>query len=86
MRSTRLDPTTDNVRNLEARIEAQRLRFGQWVCRSWNGEHPPEGKRQLQKWSLTFVVTDNKAIIKPTDRTVVKPVKQIATVWYHSCF
>ena len=71
---------------LQGRIEAQRLRFGQWVCRSWNGAHDAASKRQLQKWSLTFVVTDNKNVLNPSERTVVKPMKTNATVWYHSCF
>ena len=62
------------------------LRVAIQVCRSWNAEHDAASKRQLQKWQLSFVVTDNKVILKPSERTVVKPIKQNATVWYHSCF
>ena len=69
-------------------MEAQRLTFGKWVCRTWNANHPKETKRQLLKWQLTFIRLDNKKVLPmPEDGTdLKKPMLHNSTVWYHNCF
>ena len=70
------------------RVEAQRLTFGKWVCRTWNANHPKETKRQLLKWQLTFIRLDNKKVLPmPEDGSdLKKPMLHNSTVWYHNCF
>ena len=76
---------TDKKR--EPRIVAQRLAFGQWICRSWNAAHRHDKSRELMAWNLTFVSLNNYGPIPLGDDGWVH-LKETSRmiVWRHHCF
>ena len=71
----------------EPRIVAQRLAFGRWVCRSWNGAHPKSTGRELVTWHLTYVFLDNhNPVPLGADGLVHLRESMRITVWKHHCF
>ena len=61
---------------------AERLAFGDWLCRTWAWQHREHPRGRLKKWKLCYTRIDGKVVREPG---AALPILSTDCVWEHKC-